>query len=235
MSKLLVDDVHVYYGTSHILQGVSMRVEPGEAVAYIGGNGAGKTTTFRAILGLVSLAEGTVQYDDETLDGPTHERVSRGIGYVPGDRRIFGPLTVRENLLAAHTNDAVEWSERLDAVYEVFPALEDRPSTPADALSGGQQQMLAIGRALMNDPDLLLLDEPTEGLAPSLVDDVIEALDAILAEGHTMVIIEHNLPVAFAVCDRGYVLQRGRIAFEGTIDEIEANAGEASGIGGTGQ
>ncbi len=224
MSKLKIEDLHVYYGTSHIVQGISMDIKEGEAVAYVGGNGAGKTTTFKSILGLVQPRKGKIYYNDKEINEiPTHERINLGIGYSPSDENVFGKLTVKENLTTSHTTSNVGFDERLDYAYDLFPILEQYKNTSAESLSGGQQQMLAIACCLMNDPDLLLLDEPTEGLAPKIVDDVVEALCKINEEGHTLLIIEHNIPTVAQICDRGYVLQRGNIVFGGTIDEIREN------------
>lgn len=224
MSELKIENLHVYYGTSHIVQGISMDIKDGESVAYVGGNGAGKTTTFKAILGLVQPKKGKIYYNDKEINGiPTHKRIQMGIGYSPSDEKVFNKLSVKENLTTSHTNSNIDFKERLDYVYDIFPVLKEYKDTSAESLSGGQQQMLAIACCLMNNPDLLLLDEPTEGLAPKIVDDVVEALCKINETGHTLLIIEHNIPTVAKICDRGYVLQRGNIVFDGTIEEIREN------------
>lgn len=230
MSELIIENLHVHYGTSHILQGVDMTVEDGSAVAYLGGNGAGKTTTFKSIMGLLEPTEGSISYRDiDLVEQPAYDRVSLGISYIPSELEMF-KMTVRENLKLAHTNSEVDFEEQLQRIYDIFPPVEQKMNTNAESLSGGQQRMVAIARGLINEPDLLLMDEPTEGLAPEIRAEVVEALEEIRKQGMSILLIEHNLPVAYELCEKGYILRRGTIAYEGDIDTIRENPGMISGI-----
>jgi branched-chain amino acid transport system ATP-binding protein len=217
---LALDDVHAYYGEAHILQGVSLTVREGEVVTLIGRNGAGKTTTLRAIMGLVPPRRGTVRLGDEDVTRlPTHQIVRRGIAWVPEERRVLPNLTVLENLrLAMLAADG--GAGALDEVFRYFPRLRERAGHRGRQLSGGEQQMLAIARALVARPRLMLVDEPTEGLAPMLVQGLTAILAAINRAGTTILLVEQTLEVALALAHRLYVMDQGRIQFEGTPDEL---------------
>ena len=216
---LEVDALHAYYGKSHILQGVSFRVGDGEIVSLLGRNGAGRSTTIKTIMGMVRPA-GTVRFKGERIDGlKSHEIARRGLGYVPEDRAIFPDLTVRENLMLGmkpprSNGGRVRWS--LQDTFDRFPLLRERADAPGGVLSGGEQQMLTICRTLMGDPDLVMIDEPTEGLAPKLVELVGELLQEIAQRGISILIIEQKLTIALAISQRLYVMGHGRIVFEGS-------------------
>jgi len=219
MSDLAVRDLHAYYGQSHVLQGVDLDVREGEAVAMLGRNGAGKTTTISAIVGLVRPRRGSVRIGERELAGSAPHVVARaGIALVPQGRRVFGDLSVMENLTL--TARRGRWS--LERVLDLFPALGKRLASNGDQLSGGEQQMLAIGRALMRDPDVLLLDEPSEGLAPKLVDQVRDALIRLRESGLALLLVEQNIALATAVASRVYVMNKGAIVFQGTPAELGA-------------
>ena len=212
---LAVRGLHAYYGESHVLQGVDLDVRDGEAVSLVGRNGAGKTTTIAAIAGLIKPRAGSVMVGDTELAGAPPFRIARaGVALVPQGRRIFADLTVRENLLLAARPMPGGWDER--RVLELFPAIGRRLANSGDELSGGEQQMLAIGRALMRNPSVLLLDEPSEGLAPKLVAEVGEAMVALRATGLALLLVEQNLALATHVGQRLYVMNKGTIVFEGT-------------------
>jgi branched-chain amino acid transport system ATP-binding protein len=214
---LAVRDLHVYLGQSHVLQGVTFDVPEGGVTALLGRNGVGKTTTLRAILGLVDR-RGSVRLGDEELTGmPTHRIVRRSIGYVPEDRDVFTGLTVAENLRLAERGP----ESRYDLVYELFPELEQRAAQRAGTLSGGQQQMVAIARALLNDNRVLLVDEPTKGLAPALVADVARVLER-LAELTTVLLVEQNLGVVSRLARDAIVLDQGRVVHSGSAQELLA-------------
>jgi branched-chain amino acid transport system ATP-binding protein len=214
---LSVRDLHVFLGQSHILQGVSFDVPEGGVTALLGRNGVGKTTTLRAMLGLVGR-RGSIRLGDEELVGlPTHRVVQHSIGYVPEDRDVFTGLTVSENLRLAERDD----EPRYDLVYELFPELEQRASQRAGTLSGGQQQMVAIGRALLNDNRVLLVDEPTKGLAPALVADVARVLER-LAELTTVLLVEQNLGVVARLARDAIVLDQGQVVHVGSAKELLA-------------
>jgi branched-chain amino acid transport system ATP-binding protein len=223
VTLLALEDIHAYYGEAHILQGVSLTVREREVVTLIGRNGAGKTTTLRAIMGLVPPRGGAVRLGGEDITRlPTHRIVRRGIAWVPEERRVLPNLTVLENLrlgmLAAGAADGGALA--LDEVFRYFPGLRERVGHRGRQLSGGEQQMLAIARALVARPRLMLVDEPTEGLAPMLVRSLTEILAAINRAGTTILLVEQTLEVALALAHRVYVMDQGRIQFEGTPDEL---------------
>ena len=211
---LAVADLHTYYGDSHVLQGVSLGVAPGEIVALLGRNGMGKTTLIRSIVGFTPPRRGRVSFrGDDITAWPPFRRIARGMALVPQGRRIFASLSVRENLDVARAGQG-RWN--LARVYELFPRLRERAANRANKLSGGEQQILAIGRSLMSNPDLLLMDEPTEGLAPLLVAQVGQAIGELRRAGLSILLVEQNLPMAAAVADRVHVLNRGAIVYSGT-------------------
>ena len=222
MSLLELSDVHTYYGDSHILEGVTLAVEAGEVVALVGRNGVGKTTTLRSILQLTPPRSGSIRFRDESLFGlATHEVAQRGVGWIPEDRRIFGQLSVRENLRAA-IPDAAGVEAGLERAYDTFPILGQRRGQEAGTLSGGQQQMLAIARGLVGENDLLLVDEPSEGLAPRIVDAVADALSTV-AEETTILLVEQNLPLALDLSDRFYIVDNGRVVDDGETADVTAD------------
>ena len=220
---LEVRDLHAYYGKSHILQGVSFDVGDGEIVSLLGRNGAGRSTTVKTIMGEVAPV-GAITFNGARLDGlAPHEVARRGVGYVPEDRAIFPGLTVRENLLLGQKSlrGSGRWS--LDDVWTLFPLLRERADTPGGVLSGGEQQMLTICRTLMGDPALIMVDEPTEGLAPALVARVRELLETIARRGVAILLIEQKLTIALEISQRLYVMGHGRIVFGGTAAALRAN------------
>ncbi len=223
---LSVKDLRVKYGNIEAVHGISFEVNEGEIVTLIGANGAGKTTTLMTISGLIPPAGGDIIYDgQDLLQHPAHKIVEMGISHVPEGRRIFGNLTVEENLrLAAYARtDKEEIRKDFQRVYEIFPRLEERKSQLGDTLSGGEQQMLAVGRALMTRSRLMLLDEPSMGLAPILVRDIFEVLREINRQGTTVLLVEQNARMALKLASRGYVLETGNIVLEGTSEELMAN------------
>jgi branched-chain amino acid transport system ATP-binding protein len=218
---LEVSGVHTYYGESHVLQGVSLTVGAGEVVAILGRNGVGKTTLVRSIVGFTPPRQGTVRFKGRDITRlPSFRMTALGMALVPQGRRVFPSLTVRENLEVARRAGA-RWS--LERVYAVFPRLREREGNRANKLSGGEQQMLAIGRALMSNPDLLLMDEPTEGLAPLLVREVGRVLGELRGEGLSILLVEQNLPLALSVADRVHILSRGQIVHSSTPAELVAS------------
>jgi branched-chain amino acid transport system ATP-binding protein len=223
---LEVKDLHTYYGQSHILQGISFGVDEGEIVALLGPNGMGKTTTLRSIMGLTPARSGGVIFkgEDITRRRP-FEIARRGIGYVPEDRGIFKSLTVLQNLRIPHLNKGQRenWTQDLERVYTLFPILRERSQQMAGSLSGGEQQMLTTARGLISGDHLILLDEPTEGLAPNIVQDLIESLRTIKTQNFTILLVEQSVNTAFEIADRCYILEKGRIKAQGTIDEIRKN------------
>jgi len=224
MTLLSVEDIHTYYGEAHILQGVSIRVGEGEVVTLIGRNGAGKTTTLLSIMGIARARRGAVRLAGEEITRlQTHEIVQRGIGWVPEERRVLPNLTVLENLrlgmLGGKRDNAS--AARLDEVFEFFPRLRERIAQEGRSLSGGEQQMLAIARGLVAQPRLMLVDEPTEGLAPLLIQDLTGILREINRRGTTILLVEQTLDVALALSHRLYVMDQGRIQFEGTPHELQ--------------
>ena len=219
-----VHDLHAYYGKSHILQGVSLSVGAGEIVSILGRNGVGRSTTLKAIMGDVP-PQGSITFKNEAIAGlKPYEIAHRGIGYVPEDRAIFPTLTVAQNLILGvkAENKAVRWS--FDDTYRLFPRLEERAKTPAGVLSGGEQQMLTICRTLMGDPDLIMIDEPTEGLAPQMVERVAELLQSIAERHISILLVEQRLTIALRISHRVYVMGHGRMVFEGTPAELDADA-----------
>ncbi len=218
-----VKEIHTYYGTSHILFGISLQVNEGEAVCLLGRNGAGKTTTLKSIIGLTIPKKGSIKFQDKEVVGkPPYTIAQMGVGFVPDDRRIFPDLTVRQNLLLGKRDrDGGLWN--LDRIYSLFPKLEDLDSHMGGHLSGGEQQMLTIARTLMTNPSLLLLDEPGEGLAPMVVRTMGEQLMEIKKLGVTMLICEHNVGLAMSLSDRAYVMDKGTIRYQGTIEELKAS------------
>jgi branched-chain amino acid transport system ATP-binding protein len=226
MPMLEVKDIHTYYGNIHALKGISLTVERGEIVTLIGGNGAGKTTTLRSICGLQKPRQGSVSLNDEVLnDYKPHQVVYKGVSMVPEGRGIFARLTVAENLdMGAYVRtDRKEIEDDLERVYKTFPRLKERQKQIAGTLSGGEQQMLAIGRALMARPSLLLLDEPSMGLAPILVESIFDTIEQINKEGTTILLVEQNALMALSVAHRGYVLQTGQIVLSDTAKNLKQN------------
>ena len=227
MERVLeLKNVHTYYGKIHALKGINLIVNKGEIVTLIGANGAGKTTTLRTISGMIHPKEGEVLFEGAPIHHlPAHKIVQKGIGHVPEGRRIFPRLTVEENLdIGAYlTNDRAEVEKRKAEVFELFPRLEERRRQLGGTLSGGEQQMLAIGRALMQDPRILLLDEPSMGLAPVLVDAIFEIIAELNHRGKTILLVEQNALKALQVAHRGYVLQTGEIILEGPAKELAEN------------
>jgi branched-chain amino acid transport system ATP-binding protein len=226
MPILEVENIHTYYGNIHALKGVSLSVEQGEIVTLIGGNGAGKTTTLRTICGLLKPREGAVRMDGEDLlRYKAHEIVFKGVAMVPEGRGIFARLSVTENLeMGAYTRKkGVELANDLERVYKLFPRLKERRSQTAGTLSGGEQQMLATGRALMAHPRLLLMDEPSMGLAPVLVESIFDTIKEINKEGTTILLVEQNALMALSVASRGYVLQTGEIVLKDNSEGLKNN------------
>ena len=223
---LRLDALDVYYGEIHALRGVALEVREREIVALLGNNGAGKSTTLKTVSGLLRPRRGTVSFDDGLLNGvAAHEIVARGIAHVPEGRRIFNRLTVRENLtMGAYLRDDSGVAGDLDRVFDLFPRLKERIAQVAGTLSGGEQQMLAIGRALMANPRLLLLDEPSMGLAPVLVEQIFATIDSINRQGTTILLVEQNAAMALSIAHRGYVLETGTIVLSGSAAELAGNA-----------
>ena len=224
MTLLEVDTVDVGYGNVQVLWGVSLHVDRGETVALLGANGAGKTTTLRTICGDLVPTSGQVRFEGEDISGvEPQDVVGKGIAHVPEGREIFTDSSVQENLDIGAYRKREGKKERRRRVYDIFPRLEERKGQRAGTLSGGEQQMLSIGRGLMSDPDLLLLDEASLGLAPVLVDDVFDAIERINDEGTTVLLVEQDLHNALRIADRGYVLASGEITLSGTAEELAAD------------
>ena len=226
MPMLEVDNIHSYYGNIHALKGISLTVEKGEIVTLIGGNGAGKSTTLRTITGAMKPRQGAVRLEGEDLAPyKAHEIVSRGVSMVPEGRRIFSRLTVAENLeMGAYIRkDKNEVGQDLERVFTLFPRLKERRMQVAGTLSGGEQQMLATGRALMAHPRILLMDEPSMGLAPVLVEAIFDTIQRINKEGTTILLVEQNALMALTVASRGYVLQTGEIVLQDTAANLNKN------------
>jgi branched-chain amino acid transport system ATP-binding protein len=219
-----VSDLHAFYGKSHVLQGVSLTVGRGEIVALLGRNGAGRSTTIKAVMGLVS-AQGSVRFKGEDILGlKAHEVARKGLGYVPEDRAIFPDLTVRQNLLLGIKDPRRKGRWTLDEVFALFPLLAERADTPGGVLSGGEQQMLTLCRTLMGDPDLIMIDEPTEGLAPKIVELVAEYLKELKSRGISVLLVEQKLAIALEISQRVYVMGHGAIVFEGTPEQLRSDA-----------
>lgn len=226
MAMLEVDNIHTYYGNIHALKGISVTVEEGEIVTLIGANGAGKTTTLRTISGLLKPRQGSVRLEGEDLaEYPAHDIVYKGVAMVPEGRGIFAKLSVMENLeMGAYSrNDRSNITQDLERSFTLFPRLKERRKQVAGTLSGGEQQMLATARALMAHPRLLLLDEPSMGLAPVLVENVFETIETINKEGTTILLVEQNATMALSVAARGYVLQTGEIVLHDTAENLKEN------------
>jgi branched-chain amino acid transport system ATP-binding protein len=224
MSLLRLRDVDTYYGEIHILQQVSLEVEKGELVCLLGGNASGKSTTLKAILGLVRPRAGTVELDGEDVtDKTTSYRIARGMAIVPENRRLFAPMTVLENLQMGAYLQKGGFDEQLERVFNLFPILKDRRKQLAGTLSGGEQQMVAMGRALMSQPKLLLMDEPSMGLAPILVERNFEIIQQVHEAGVAVLVVEQNANVSLSIADRGYVLQTGRIVLADSAKALLAN------------
>jgi branched-chain amino acid transport system ATP-binding protein len=220
---LELENVHTFYGDSHALQGVTLHVGQGELVCLLGRNGAGKSTTIGSIIGFCRPKQGRIQFQGVDITGDTPSRIAtRGIGLVPQGRRIFRDLTVEENLTVMAAERRGPWTRNM--VFKVFPRLEERLSNMGDQLSGGEQQMLAIGRALLMNPDLILMDEPSEGLAPIIVESIGGVIRAVREQGISVLLVEQNLPFALSLADRCYVLNKGRVVHEATADDLNQNA-----------
>jgi len=224
---LVVEELHAHYGKSHILHGVSLQIGAGEIVCLLGRNGVGKSTTLKSIMGLVRPSRGRVLFKGSSIEGLPPYRVARlGLGYVPEERRIFPTITVRENLLMGikgrqARNGAGRDGWTLERVYEFFPRLKERERQRAGTLSGGEQQMLTMGRTLMGNPDLLLVDEPTEGLAPMIVEQVERILHAVHGSGTPVLLVEQSMETALALAERVYVMSKGQIVFQGSVRELQ--------------
>lgn len=226
MAMLTVENINVYYGVIHALKDISFQVNEGEIVALIGANGAGKTTTLQTVSGMLSAKSGSIRFQDQEISRmPEHKIVKQGISHVPEGRRMFSNLTVLENLkMGAYTRkDKQEINNSLEMVYERFPRLKERTRQLAGTLSGGEQQMLAMGRAMMSHPKLLMLDEPSMGLAPILVQQIFDIIKELHAAGTTILLVEQNAEMALAIADRAYVCESGRIVLSGTGAELAAS------------
>ncbi len=220
-----VDEVHTYYGKSHILHGVSLNVGPGEVVGLLGRNGVGKSTTLKTIMGLVQPSQGAVRLEGQTTTGlPPHKLARRGVGYVPEDRRIFRLLTVMENLRTGLDRDGVTDEKRrtlLDKVFAFFPVLAERRSQAGGTLSGGEQQMLAIARAMMLEPKIILLDEPTEGLMPRMVSQIRNIIEVLHNESVAILLVEQNVPLTLEASQRIYIMEKGSVRHHCAASELD--------------
>ena len=221
---LKVDDLHVYYGSIHAIKGISFEVNEGEVVTLIGANGAGKTTTLQTISGLLRSKTGSIEFLGENISHvPAHKLVERGLVQVPEGRRIFLQMTVQENLDMGAFTTKGDSSAAMEQIFQQFPRLKERRKQIAGTLSGGEQQMLAMGRALMSHPKLMMLDEPSMGLAPILVEQVFDIISALHKAGTTILLVEQNAEMALSVADRAYVMETGRITLSGTGKELAAS------------
>ena len=225
MEILNVDNMNVYYGAIHAIKGISFHVDQGEVVTLIGANGAGKSTTLQTVSGLLRSRTGSIQFCGENISNvPSHKIVEKGLAQVPEGRRIFLQMSVEENLeMGAYTQSTSGVEADLEKVYAQFPRLKERRRQIAGTLSGGEQQMLAIGRALMSHPKLLMLDEPSMGLAPILVEQIFDIIRQLHAEGTTILLVEQNAQMALSVADRAYVMETGKITLSGTGAELAAS------------
>jgi branched-chain amino acid transport system ATP-binding protein len=229
MILLKVEDLNTFYGASHVLQGISLNVDEGELVALLGRNGMGKSTTLKTIMGLVKSKSGSVVFEGRDITGyPPYRAAQAGIGYVPEDRRIFPELSVLDNLFLGikggkirNPDDPKVWT--IERIFKHFPKLKERTHQKGKFLSGGEQQMLAIGRSLMGNPRLLLVDEPTEGLAPLMVQEVRNVLEEINKAGVSILLVEHNLKVALSLANRVYLMGKAHIGFRGSVEELRDN------------
>jgi branched-chain amino acid transport system ATP-binding protein len=221
---LQVEGMHTFYGLSHILFDVSLKIKKGQVVCLLGRNGAGKTTTLKSIMGLNAPKEGRITFKDQDITGKAPYKLARmGFGYVPDDRRIFADLSVDENLEIALRKERAEGQWNKEQVYEFFPALKKMDTRKGGLLSGGEQKMLAIARALMGNPELILLDEPTEGLAPMLVDHIQERIVKLKETGLTVLLAEQNIKFTLGLSDYGYIIDNGRICYQGTVESLVGN------------
>ena len=222
MSMLKISDLNVFYGSIHAVKGVSFEVNEGEIVTLIGANGAGKSTTLNTVAGLLNPRSGSITFEGEDLVGvPAHKMVSKGIALCPEGRRIFQDMTVRENLeMGAFTRREAESVETRKRVYESFPRLKERRNQAAGTLSGGEQQMLAMGRALMSKPKLMMLDEPSMGLAPILVQEIFDIIKELNEQGTTILLVEQNASMALSIADRAYVLETGKVSMSGDANDL---------------
>ena len=229
MILLKVEDLNTFYGASHVLQGISLNVAEGELVALLGRNGMGKSTTLKTIMGLVKSKSGSVVFEGRDITGyPPYKAAQAGVGYVPEDRRIFPELSVLDNLFLGikggkirNPDDPKVWT--IERIFSHFPKLKERTNQKGKFLSGGEQQMLAIGRSLMGNPRLLLVDEPTEGLAPLMVQEVRNVLEEINKAGVSILLVEHNLKVALSLASRVYLMGKAHIGFKGSVEELKDN------------
>ncbi|PPE66463.1 ABC transporter ATP-binding protein [Caldimonas caldifontis] len=221
---LHIENLHAFYGKSHVLHGVHMDVKPGEIVSLLGRNGSGRSTTVKTVMGLVD-GQGSVKWKGEEILGHhAFDIAHRGIGYVPENRDIFPKLTVHQNLMLGQKKQGQSGRWSFDDMYQLFPRLKERQHTEAGVLSGGEQQMLTLCRTLMGDPDLIMIDEPTEGLAPKIVEQVAEYLNELKRRGVSVLLVEQKLTIALQISTRCYVMGHGRIVFEGTPDDLRTNA-----------
>ncbi|AZR85225.1 ABC transporter ATP-binding protein [Bordetella pertussis] len=223
---LKIQDLHAWYGSSHILQGVSLDVERGELVCLVGRNGAGKTTTVKSVAGLIPKARGTIRFDGRDILGlPAHARYAMGLAYVPEERRIVPGLTVRENIQLGLLRSPLHRREKevIDEIAETFPRLKERLDQQAVTMSGGEQQILAIARAAASKPKFIMLDEPSEGIMPVLVDEMFRYFETLKAAGVTMLLIEQNVELALAIADRAYILDQGEVVYSGGAQAMLAD------------
>jgi len=226
-------NLQTYYGKSHILHGVSLKVEEGELVALLGRNGAGKTTTMRSVMGLTPAREGTVRlFGKDVTRAPSYRIAGAGVGYVPEGRKIFGHMTVHENLLVPMETPG-PWT--VDTIYKLFPRLEERRNSQGGRLSGGEQEMLAIARALLLNPKFLILDEPSQGLAPVIVQDVMRTIGRMKEEGMSILLVEQNAMLALQLADRAYVLSDGEVVYDGSAAELAADTERMKQLAGASQ
>ncbi|SRR6056300_805518 len=220
---LKISDLHAYYGKSHILRGVNLKISKGEIIALLGRNGVGRSTLVKSVMGLVPITGSIIYKNDEIVGNATHDIALKGIGYVPENRDVFPTLTVKENLLLGvkDKNAKAEWT--VDEMFALFPNLKERADVSASALSGGEQQMLTICRCLMGNPEFMMIDEPTEGLSPQMVETVAELLKKIASKGISILLVEQKLTIALRLAARVYLMGHGKIVFEGTPKELEKN------------